>query len=404
MGCVSSKPLAENDLDRGIFYADGVGLASDCPNHVVSLTSTTYGVLNLDRSEPHGKKCDAEEAEEVIKRECRRYPPSDLTIDRFDKSVAKEVPSEVIDARELMEDLADETPFWTPLKKPGKLHASKVSASPKKQIKKALGKENVPLRRDPKSWDLDSNRILRPFSSSDNAKRMGLAVQTPCKNSLTDAGKASGRDPRGSVSRRSLSPFFDPELVASLEREYLQEGEQIKKMVPLSPRNRKAHDSSFLLRSYQEKCPPGGQNTVVLYTTTLRGIRKTFEDCNAVRSTLESYHVRIMERDISMDSGYREELRSLMGSKEAKVPAAFVRGRLIGGTEEVLRLEDEGKLELLLEGIPRAASSCEGCSGLRFIMCMDCSGSCKVLDEAQKKMVKCGVCNENGLIHCPICC
>ncbi|RWW26459.1 hypothetical protein BHE74_00017177 [Ensete ventricosum] len=404
MGCVSSKPLAENDLDRGIFYADGVGLASDCPNHVVSLTSTTYGVLNLDRSEPHGKKCDAEEAEEVIKRECRRYPPSDLTIDRFDKSVAKEVPSEVIDARELMEDLADETPFWTPLKKPGKLHASKVSASPKKQIKKALGKENAPLRRDLKSWDLDSNRILRPFSSSDNAKRMGLAVQTPCKNSLTDAGKASGRDPRGSVSRRSLSPFFDPELVASLEREYLQEGEQIKKMVPLSPRNRKAHDSSFLLRSYQEKCPPGGQNTVVLYTTTLRGIRKTFEDCNAVRSTLESYHVRIMERDISMDSGYREELRSLMGSKEAKVPAAFVRGRLIGGTEEVLRLEDEGKLELLLEGIPRAASSCEGCSGLRFIMCMDCSGSCKVLDEAQKKMVKCGVCNENGLIHCPICC
>ncbi|URE13132.1 Glutaredoxin [Musa troglodytarum] len=67
-------------------------------------------------------------------------------------------------------------------------------------------------------------------------------------------------------------------------------------MGPLSPRNRKAHDPSFLLRSYQEKCPPGGENTVVLYTTTLRGIRKTFEDCNAVRSTLESYHVRIMER------------------------------------------------------------------------------------------------------------
>ncbi|URE09119.1 Glutaredoxin [Musa troglodytarum] len=62
------------------------------------------------------------------------------------------------------------------------------------------------------------------------------------------------------------------------------------------------------------------------------------------------------------------------------------------------------KLELLLEGIPRAASSCEGCAGMRFIMCMDCSGSCKVLDEEQKKMVKCGVCNENGLLHCPICC
>jgi glutaredoxin domain-containing cysteine-rich protein 1 len=27
---------------------------------------------------------------------------------------------------------------------------------------------------------------------------------------------------------------------------------------------------------FEEKCPPGGTDSVILYTTTLRGIRKTF--------------------------------------------------------------------------------------------------------------------------------
>lgn len=406
MGCASSKPLAADDFDIGIFFS-----GSACPNHVVSLTSTTYGVLNLDWKDPNGKKCDEvdEEERKVIKRECRRSPPAaDLSFGRSRKSFEKEGPLEVIDARELMEDLADETPFWTPLKNPAKHHctpASKVAPSPKKQRRNSAGKENAPVRRESKRWDVDLSRILRPFSPSENSKRMGLApTQTPRKSSLIDTSKAPARDSGGSVSRRSLSPLFDPALLASVEREHLQEGEKIKKMLTLLPRNQKAHYSSLLLQSYEEKCPPGGTNAVVLYTTTLRGIRKTFEDCNAARSALESYNVQIMERDISMDSGYREELRSLMGVKEVKVPKAFVKGRLIGGAEEVLKLEEEGKLELLLEGLPKAAVLCEGCAGVRFVLCRDCNGSCKVLDEEQEKTVKCGVCNENGLIHCPMCC
>ncbi|WOL02293.1 hypothetical protein Cni_G11012 [Canna indica] len=408
MGCISSKLLAVDDLDRGIVFHDGSETADDRPNHVVSLTSTTYGVLNLDRNDSIGKKYieEEEEEQEVIKMECRRSPLIDPMIGQCSESTAKVEPSDIIDARELMEDLADETPFWTPLKKPALprllIPACKTTASPKKQKKKAVGKENAPPRQDSKRWDLDLNRILRPFSPSDNSKcNGGASAQTPRKNSSTDAGK---RNSGGSMSRRSLSPFFDPDLIASLEREHLQEGEQIKKMVTLFPRSRKGLDSSFLLHSYEEMCPPGGKNTVVLYTTTLRGIRKTFEDCNVVRSALESYHVQIMERDISMDSGYREELKSLMGVKGVRVPALFVKGRFIGGADELLKLEEEGKLELLLEGLPRATVSCEGCWGVRFVMCMNCNGSCKMLDEEQNKMVKCGACNENGLIHCPICC
>jgi glutaredoxin domain-containing cysteine-rich protein 1 len=93
-----------------------------------------------------------------------------------------------------------------------------------------------------------------------------------------------------------------------------------------------------------------------------------------------------------------------MGTKEVKVPLVFVKGRLIGGGDEVVKLEEEGKLSILFDGIPRALGGCEGCAGVRFVMCMDCSGSCKVLDAEQKKMVRCSECNENGLIQCPVCC
>lgn len=54
---------------------------------------------------------------------------------------------------------------------------------------------------------------------------------------------------------------------------------------------------------------------MVLYTTTLRGIRKTFEDCNNVRDALESYEICISERDVSMHLEFRNELRKLMGGK-----------------------------------------------------------------------------------------
>ncbi|URE22120.1 Glutaredoxin [Musa troglodytarum] len=372
MGCISSKLLAAADLD--------------CPNHFVSLTSTTYGALSLDRGDDGASIPVAPAGTEVLDEK---------------RTVAEEErPSEVIDARELMGDLSDETPSRSPsqrkrpLKPSPPAHRSpavRAVFSPVMPRRWFAGKENTPLRSEPKRSDLDAHRISKAFRSLDNTPWAGLA-------SAITGSKKSERDSGNSRSRRSLVPLFDPELVAFFEKEHHQEGEQTKKMV-----HGKVCDSVLLLQSYQEKCPRGGENIVVLYTTTLRGIRKTFEDCNTVRSLFESYGLHIVERDISMDSGYREELRVLMGKKEVKIPVVFIKGRCVGGTEEVLRLEEEAKLGLLLEGLPRATKWCEGCGGLRFVMCMGCNGSCKVLD-SEKKKVKCGECNENGLIHCPMCC
>ncbi|KAK8913689.1 hypothetical protein KSP39_PZI023389 [Platanthera zijinensis] len=116
-----------------------------------------------------------------------------------------------------------------------------------------------------------------------------------------------------------------------------------------------------------------------------------------VRSVIGSYDVCVIERDKYMDLGFREELRMLMGSKDVRSPVLFMKGRMDGDATEVMQLEEEGKLGLLLEGIPKAVN-CEDCGGLRLVMCNVCNGSCKVFIQGEMTLKKCSNCNENGLV------
>ncbi|XP_010436865.1 PREDICTED: uncharacterized protein At3g28850-like [Camelina sativa] len=169
---------------------------------------------------------------------------------------------------------------------------------------------------------------------------------------------------------------------------------------------------------FERICPPGGENRVVIYTTSLRGVRRTFEECNAVRSAVESLGVVVCERDVSMDRGFKEELVSLMakrvkddGAATALPPRVFVKGMYIGGAEEVLRLVEEGSFGELIGGIPKKkaggceSSACDGCGGLFFLPCFRCNGSCKMVKGwgSAAVVVRCNECNENGLVPCPIC-
>ncbi|XXG82426.1 hypothetical protein AAC387_Pa10g0379 [Persea americana] len=161
-----------------------------------------------------------------------------------------------------------------------------------------------------------------------------------------------------------------------------------------------------LLSEFPEKCPPGGEEAVVLYTTTLRGVRRTFEDCERARSAVEGWRVVVDERDVALHGGYLVELRELLGEGVA-VPRLFVKGRYVGGVEQVVELNESGRLGELLDsarvrrGVGRR--ECEGCGGARFVPCLGCSGSCKAVDKDGNGMVRCGLCNENGLVHCPLC-
>lgn len=177
------------------------------------------------------------------------------------------------------------------------------------------------------------------------------------------------------------------------------------------------------LASYEDKCPPGGKETVVLYSTSLRGIRKTFEDCNAIRFLLGSFRVVYSERDVSMHMEYRDELWRIMCGRVVP-PRLFIRGRYIGGAEEVVRLHENGALRTLLHGISLTPSSipCKVCAGQHFVLCPTCDGSRRVLggghpiptcngrvtDGPQQytngtPRVRCPDCNENGLVKCALC-
>ncbi|ESQ33505.1 hypothetical protein EUTSA_v10009787mg [Eutrema salsugineum] len=304
MGCVSSNLLNQND--------DFSQLAG-CHSHFVKLTSTTYGLLNLDPPPPPPT------SSAIFSPATPMTPPERFTIVGKDPTTLKSEP-EVINFYELMSGLDSDTCRFSPL-----------SA---KYDNVGVNKENS----DPNS-----------------------------------------KNPRN---------LFEPE--------------------PLDPKSAEKPDEE------QQPCLDGGEeNRVVIYTTSLRGVRRTFEDCNAVKSAIESFGVVICERDVSMDRGFREELTNLMaGAKngDSLPPRVFVKGKYVGGAEEVMRLVEEGLLGDLLRGIPRkkdrrGGGCCDGCGGLSFLPCSGCNGSCKVVEGwgNDAVVVRCVECNENGLVRCPIC-
>ncbi|KAK1605178.1 hypothetical protein QYE76_028851 [Lolium multiflorum] len=167
--------------------------------------------------------------------------------------------------------------------------------------------------------------------------------------------------------------------------------------------------------------PPESARRVVVYLTSLRGVRQTHEDCWAAATILAGYGVRVDERDLSMHAGYKDELRGalgLTGPGNVGLPQVFVDGWHLGGAEEVRRMHESGELAEALEacepapgvgvkegsGLP--VESCGGCGGARFVPCDVCSGSCKVFVEDEDgtgAFRRCPECNENGLVRCPIC-
>ncbi|MCO5587721.1 hypothetical protein L7F22_041673 [Adiantum nelumboides] len=155
------------------------------------------------------------------------------------------------------------------------------------------------------------------------------------------------------------------------------------------------------LEGFDVNCPPGCEDKIVLYFTSLRGIRKTYEDCCTVRLILKGFGVQVDERDVWMHSSFRQELTKLVGSV-LLVPRLFMKGRYIGGVEDVKHLHEEGILGHLLEGLPVESNSmCGMCGGIRFIPCISCSGSCKLI--SSRDVSRCPDCNENGLMMCPSC-
>ncbi|KAK9061372.1 hypothetical protein SSX86_018553 [Deinandra increscens subsp. villosa] len=240
------------------------------------------------------------------------------------------------------------------------------------------------------------------------------------QNRVRRNSKSFGATPLSEIDISSFRPpdlnsgtLFDPNLLAAFQQVVFEvKSQEEEQRINRVLHNKTGDDLKSLkleeidnpLLDFEKICPPGGSDSVILYTTGLRSVRKTFEECSSIRFLLESFRISYQERDLSMHLDFRDELWRILGGKVVP-PRLFIKGRYIGGAEEVLRLHEQGKFRPVLAGIPLNTSDepCEGCAGVRFVVCCSCSGSRKVDSGDGWVPEKCTECNENGLVVCPFC-
>ncbi|XP_042510399.1 uncharacterized protein At5g39865-like [Macadamia integrifolia] len=353
---------------------------------LVSLTSTTYTSLLLDqRSSDHHQKKTL-----TLESETHKNPS----------------PDSVINAWGLMAGL-DDFDFSSKPNSASLLDRSHSvrhdSSSPKKPFfsRSGLAKKLFGSFQPP--WLENSN-------SNSNSNSVGEGKVKQLCNSFepsADAGNDNNNSlmkPQGKQSsEESLLADMDPNLLSSCRRSMssrqlsFNQSKTARSFMGSSSRFSPLFDSRIRL--------PGADDKIVVFFTSLRGIRRTYEDCSAVRNILRGFRVLVDERDISMDSNYRKELQTVLGEKTVSLPQVFICGKYIGGAEDIKQLHEVGELAKLLEGFPIRDTRfvCKSCGDARFVPCLNCSGSRKVFDEDEEQLRSCLVCNENGLIRCPSC-
>ncbi|KAM0936824.1 putative glutaredoxin, Thioredoxin-like superfamily [Dioscorea sansibarensis] len=361
MGCTSSKQARR---DRRRSPSAAVARCRSLPpsgQHVVALTASTLGSLKLEA---------AGGDEEMMK----------TSNDHL--GLSPELATAAKAWSEMIEKKIPKTPTVTPPNEPETINAWELMA----------GLEDTTPPRSC-AGATDAERSFSFHSSSPKPMWMVLAGEED-----------------------SIIADFDPEMISAFRKafkSFSSEPETITGIV-------KARVTEFQERidaKKDEKMLSNNQEKVVLYFTSLRGVRKTYEDCANVRMILKGYGVEVDERDVSMHGGFKEELNEILGGgfEGRMLPRVFVNGSYIGGVEEVRQLHDAGDLWEILRGCRKVVEEkgqCETCFDVRFVPCETCSGSCKVFveDEEDEEMEvvsgfrRCFDCNENGLVRCPLCC
>ncbi|CAN6253280.1 unnamed protein product [Urochloa humidicola] len=375
MGCTGSKHALRGG-GRSPYARSCSGPAAGGVHHTVALKSSTLGSLSLERDE------------EMMKRRDDDPPLKNLLVRR-----KKQVPGspaktpvgepEVINVWELMDGLDD--------KEEQEDEGGDAEEGEERREKSAPG-----------SPEFDPGVIA--------AFRKALDEISPPPDDTGDKvecvsnkkpDRPAGDDKEECVKKREIQRF--PGIVRARVSAFQQRIDA--KLAKLAP-------------PALPPPPPDSARKVVLYLTSLRGIRKTYEDCWSTRSVLQGYGVRVDERDLSMHAGFKDELHAALGGGGGgggRLPQVFADGRHLGGAEEIRRMHEAGELSRALEACEMAPppgaggkgsvalDACSGCGGVRFVPCEECSGSCKVFLEEVGTFRRCPDCNENGLVRCPLC-
>ncbi|XP_047209369.1 glutaredoxin domain-containing cysteine-rich protein 1 isoform X2 [Girardinichthys multiradiatus] len=150
---------------------------------------------------------------------------------------------------------------------------------------------------------------------------------------------------------------------------------------------------------------------IVIYTTSFRVVRTTFERCELVRKIFQNHRVKFVEKNIALDSEYGKELEEMCRrvGEAPSLPVVFIDRHYLGGAEKILGMNESGELQDLLTKIERVQhpQTCQTCGGFAFIPCSMCHGSkMSVFRNCftdSFKALKCTSCNENGLQACASC-
>lgn len=351
-----------------------------------------------------------EDEDEENDHEMKKVASSPVALDKLNKSLEGDQEAPPPTWEQVKKDLEFIKPTLQPtIPKPTAVMppkpASPVAPLPMKKIKR-------------KSFSFHTLEELDTKRPSSNTKPDGEVTtgfrKIESMNDLNDFSSVkAGLRKTSSVKQGSDSRLGSTQQLSGVESEGFKPVRQnIFLLKDRMERQKEGKEAGFLRRDplsdYQELCPPGGADLVVVYTTSLGGVRRTYEDCYKVRSILELHRVVFDERDVSLHGEFLSELKELAG-EGAAVPRLFVKGRYIGGVDEVVNLNETGKLRRIWNyvGVERGSGrqGCEGCGGARFVPCLDCGGSCKVVVvvEGKTQKQKCPECNENGLMHCPAC-
>jgi len=415
--------------------------------HVVALTSTTLGTLKLnspasthsfagncnhDFGLSNGKVGNGESFRFDSEGFVRRLEEKEK-IEVVEKEKRKEFSMGLIEAKtwssmieQKLPKVFPKTPIRTPPGEPETINTWELME----------GLEDTTPLRSPSHY--------RSFSFDVNGDDVGVGDVDPPKMSVAASPKPMWL--LMTEEESELNPAisdFDPEMISSFRKSLQQlspdspfhlrpapSDEDIQgttKWSQFEENKTKSDDVDDVFLDDFKVGDPCGKDKVVLYFTSLRGVRKTYEDCCQVKLILKGLGVRVDERDVSMHSGFKEELKELLGDGYGGLglPRVFVGRNYIGGVEEIQRLHEDGKLEKLLGYCEKIEDSvgcdgggvCEACGDIRFVPCETCSGSCKIYyegDENEEDYVdgevgeygfqRCPDCNENGLIRCPMCC
>ncbi|PIA38172.1 hypothetical protein AQUCO_02800076v1 [Aquilegia coerulea] len=106
------------------------------------------------------------------------------------------------------------------------------------------------------------------------------------------------------------------------------------------------------LAKFKSRCPPGGENAVVVYTVS-SGRRDNIDYSEYIVSMLKSYQIEVDERDTA-GRAYMSELQTVLGKKGVYPPVVFVKGKQLA-FDKMVEMDTQGTLGKLFEGIPRSS-------------------------------------------------